>query len=101
MTGAIIIASFWGYFAHMRTVPPAVSLDCSGDRWPLGLMGLSMLGGLASGVLEAIGKSHDHGTGTVIADVLIMMTDFGALDDNLTLPILSGSFLYLLLQLFC
>jgi len=81
MTGAIIIASFWGYFAHMRTVPPAVSLDCSGDRWPLGLMGLSMLGGVASGVLEAI--------------------DFGTLDDNLTLPILSGSFIYLLLQVFC
>jgi len=81
LTGAMIVASFWGYFAHWRTVPPAISLDCSQDRWRLGLIGLSVLGGLASGVIEAF--------------------DFGSLDDNLTLPILCGASLFLLLQLFC
>lgn len=81
ITGAMIIGSFWGYFAHWRTAPPAVSLDCSPGRWPLGLIGLSVLGGLASGVIEAF--------------------DFGSLDDNLTLPILSGTCLFAMLRLFC
>jgi len=81
LTGVMIIASFWGYFAHWRTAPPAASLDCSRGQWPLGLIGLSVLGGLASGVIEAF--------------------DFGSLDDNLTLPILSGGSLFVMLRLFC
>jgi len=84
VTGVIITSSFWGYFSRWRSVPPLVSFGsgaCARGQWSLGLVGLSAIVGLASGVIEAF--------------------DFGSLDDNLTLPILSGSTLWLLHQIIC
>lgn len=54
----------------------------------LGLLALSVVAGLVSGVAEALGMSLSYPTITELdTDIL---PDLGSLDDNLTLPIISG-----------
>jgi len=80
LTGFVITTSFWGYFAPMRAGFDAQSASGQGVVWMWkngGWSGLAVLGvvaGLVSGVTEAL--------------------DLGCLDDNLTLPILSGGLIW-------
>ncbi|KAF8230550.1 hypothetical protein L208DRAFT_1281361 [Tricholoma matsutake] len=80
VTGTLIAVGFWGWVAPFRSGTPGLSwvwdsgasLASSSSvtgRW-VGLGGLGVVAGLISGVAEAL--------------------DLGSLDDNLTLPIISG-----------
>ncbi|KDR74627.1 hypothetical protein GALMADRAFT_140993 [Galerina marginata CBS 339.88] len=86
VTGTCIALGFWGYVAPMRARGRDISwawdggvrqLDhatqtpiAAGGGGPLGLLVISIFAGLVSGIAEAL--------------------DLGSLDDNLTLPIISG-----------
>jgi len=83
VTGACIAIGFWGWIVPMCNTPSswqwAVGADATNEtvRAAGGWLGLSILGvvsGLVSGVAEAL--------------------DLGSLDDNLTLPIISGGCLW-------
>jgi len=81
-TGFLIATSFWGYFTYIRQTPPYALWNClsmSGD--PKGLLGIGLITGLISGVVEAL--------------------DLFSMDDNLTLPILSGAAIWVTLKLLC
>jgi len=86
ITGACITIGFWGWIAHMREGDAAswvwnegvrLGSDTASCQWIGGWTGLGIIGvaaGLVSGVAEAL--------------------DLGSLDDNLTLPVISGGCIY-------
>ncbi|KAF9269535.1 hypothetical protein L218DRAFT_915725 [Marasmius fiardii PR-910] len=89
VTGSAIAAGFWGWIAPMRTNVPDVTwwfdggvgagLSMNGSGGWLGLGLISVFAGLISAVAEAL--------------------DLGSLDDNLTLPVISGGGLFGLFKL--
>ncbi len=80
LTGAIIAAGFWGLYGRSGIVEPIWS-------WEDGVAGTSgvLAGGLGLGVVSVV-----SGLVSGVAEAL----DLGSLDDNLTLPILSGGCLF-------
>lgn len=90
LTGAAIVAGFWGWVAPAGNIQPAwtwtegpVALNSASaggllSGWT-GLGLLAVVGGVISGVAEAL--------------------DLGSLDDNLTLPIISGGCIWGFLKL--
>ncbi|KAF8188034.1 hypothetical protein BJ912DRAFT_968981 [Pholiota molesta] len=94
LTGAAIAFGFWGLIAPIRNggrditwawtggvrdVVPNGEPTSLGGGGPLGLLVLSVFAGVVSGVAEAL--------------------DLGSLDDNLTLPIISGGCILVFLKL--
>ncbi|EUC59547.1 CTP-dependent diacylglycerol kinase [Rhizoctonia solani AG-3 Rhs1AP] len=74
LTGALVVSAFWGWAVSPEYIPnetPAWQWAQGG--W-LGLGALSLCSGLAAGITEAL--------------------DIGGLDDNLTLPIISGGLIW-------
>lgn len=79
VTGACIAVAFWGWIAPVREDPADVTWWWntgvkSTGHGPTGWLGLTVIGavtGIVSGIAEAL--------------------DLGSLDDNLTLPIISGA----------
>jgi len=103
VTGALIAAGFWGYMAPIRP------LDCSWT-WEGGVAPALMEGTLTQGakayvegVRGSVGGKFD-GAGwlglsliAVVAGLaagVVEALDVGSLDDNLTLPILSGGIIF-------
>ncbi|TFK21015.1 hypothetical protein FA15DRAFT_646236 [Coprinopsis marcescibilis] len=86
ITGACIAIGFWGYLAPLRSSVQDTAWTWEGginNAGGGGLLGLAVIGivaGLVSGVAEAL--------------------DLGAIDDNLSLPIISGTCLYGFFKLF-
>ncbi|KZT43329.1 hypothetical protein SISSUDRAFT_968198, partial [Sistotremastrum suecicum HHB10207 ss-3] len=88
LTGLVITTSFWGYFGPLRAGFDAGSASVAASEpgmvwtWKNGSWGglavLGVVAGLISGVTEAL--------------------DLGCLDDNLTLPILSGGAIWALAE---
>jgi len=83
--GFLITTSFWGYLAYFRDGPPHASWSPSSTsgrlRGTIGLLTVGGISGLISGVTEAL--------------------DLGSLDDNLTLPVISGIAIWATLWLVC
>lgn len=77
VTGALIAFGFWGWLAPMRQLDQALSwsweggINGAGCAGLWGLLRLSLFTGLVTGVAEAL--------------------DLGDVDDNLSLPIISGA----------
>ncbi|KAH8102311.1 hypothetical protein BXZ70DRAFT_931436 [Cristinia sonorae] len=86
VTGATVVAGFWGWTVQMGVANPLWTwenglVEAQTDvlsGWA-GLAVLSVVGGLVSGVAEAL--------------------DLGSLDDNLTLPIISGGCIWAFMKL--
>ena len=120
LTGALTAVMFWGWFAPLVNRPEvswswvdgfstssaagAGALDgVKQGRGSLdfgGWMGLGIIGavaGLVSGVAEALGDWLVHLLST-LPDLLLK--DLGSVDDNLSLPVISGTCLYGLFKLF-
>lgn len=80
LTGALIAVGFWGVLASTRfggrdaTWTWEGGVNNAGGGGPLGLAVIGLVAGLVSGIAEAL--------------------DLGSLDDNFTLPIISGSCLF-------
>ena len=93
VTGALITAGFWGWLGPLGSAAPVWSWESgvAGTGVLSGGLGLSMIGlvgGLIAGVSEALGTSlHFIFTSWCL---LTRLVDVGSLDDNLTLPIVSG-----------
>ncbi|GJE97593.1 hypothetical protein PsYK624_138140 [Phanerochaete sordida] len=83
VTGAAIVAGFWAFIGPLGEEEPVWTLEGgiggtgSFSGW-VGLGAISVISGLVSGISEAL--------------------DLGSLDDNLTLPILSGGCIWGLFQ---
>jgi len=78
-TGAAIAAGFWGFLTPFAAVPSSVPVPpgAIAPAWPtLGVV--AALTGIVAGVAEAL--------------------DIGSLDDNLTLPIISGGVIWIFLK---
>ncbi|CAE6424674.1 unnamed protein product [Rhizoctonia solani] len=74
LTGSLIASSFWGWAVTPEFIPnESPAWQWSQGGW-LGLGALSVCSGLAAGITEAL--------------------DIGGLDDNLTLPIISGGLIW-------
>jgi len=94
LAGASIVAGFWGWISPMGNVQPLWHWD-SGVVYPLadgsGTVGSSFMGGWTGlGVMSVVG-----GVVSGVAEAL----DLGSLDDNLTLPIISGGCIWGFLSL--
>lgn len=78
----------------MRNPDTGASLGGGGA---LGLLAISVFAGLVSGVAEALGKWLPISFSCAL--IHIRLIDLGSLDDNLTLPIISGGCLFGFLKL--
>ncbi|KAL1743635.1 hypothetical protein HDZ31DRAFT_83261 [Schizophyllum fasciatum] len=74
VTGALIAVGFWTLLAPVRSADMSWRFDLSSTSGCIALAALALWAGLVSGVAEAL--------------------DLGSLDDNLTLPIISGGCLF-------
>ncbi|KAG8718658.1 hypothetical protein FRC09_012327 [Ceratobasidium sp. 395] len=87
VTGSLITFSFWGWAVTPEFIvgePPVWSWDrtSSTGGW-FGLGALSLASGLVAGITEALGKFFD-----------LFPNYIGGLDDNLTLPVISGALIW-------
>lgn len=103
LTGALIAVGFWGVLASTRfggrdaTWTWEGGVNNAGGGGPLGLAVIGLVAGLVSGIAEALGAFtlrrinhlHHHSSSLMLA-----FLDLGSLDDNFTLPIISGSCLF-------
>ncbi|KAI4520234.1 hypothetical protein K525DRAFT_225725, partial [Schizophyllum commune Loenen D] len=74
VTGALIAVGFWTLIAPVRPADMSFQFDLSSTSGCVALAALALWAGLVSGVAEAL--------------------DLGLMDDNLTLPIISGGCLF-------
>lgn len=101
MTGAVVAAGFWGWIGLAGNIQPIWTFDQGVATEPgtsafggwLGLGLISVVSGFVSGVAEALGSCFIP---FLASDgcTLIRLLDLGSLDDNLTLPIISGGCLW-------
>lgn len=94
ITGALITAGFWGWIGPLGNADPMWSLEggVAGTGVLMGWLGLgliSVVGGIISGVAEALGTLRFLHI-LALHRVHRLRADLGSLDDNLTLPIISG-----------
>ncbi|TEB26973.1 hypothetical protein FA13DRAFT_1635204 [Coprinellus micaceus] len=88
VTGAVCAMGFWAFISPMRfggrdaTWSWEGGVRGAGGGGPVGLLLIGVVAGLVSGIAEAL-----DGTRTLIS----FFVDLGNLDDNLTLPIISGT----------
>lgn len=91
VTGALITFVFWGW----AVTPEYITDENPAWHWSrggwLGLSALSLCSGIAAGITEALGElinfQHAVGANRICPDI-------GGLDDNLTLPIISGALIW-------
>ncbi|KAJ4490463.1 hypothetical protein J3R30DRAFT_3749817 [Lentinula aciculospora] len=106
LTGACIALGFWGWIAPIPLPNErgdvtwfwngGVSGSGAFGGW-LGLTAISFFAGLVSGVAEALGKANT--ISSFMSLTVLFSKDLGSLDDNLTLPIISGGCLWAFFKL--
>jgi len=103
LTGSAVAFGFWGYIAPLRTsgsemtwswddgvrrIAESGEVTSLGAGGVFGLIAISVVSGLVSGIAEALGNHYSPSP--FFAMVLTFDVELGSLDDNLTLPIISG-----------
>lgn len=96
-TGTCIAIAFWAWIAPMRfggkELVWSFEKGVTGSGTLSGWLGLSIVGlvaGLISGVAEAMGECYPCFCFYLLWILMFSCEDLGSLDDNLTLPIVSG-----------
>lgn len=114
LAGAAVAAGFWGWIAPLGNIQPLWSLEpgsaihvveAAGEKavasgWG-GLGLISVVSGVVSGVAEALGEHHFRNrifticSASMFGDrtdscAWLLFPDLGSVDDNLSLPIISG-----------
>jgi diacylglycerol kinase (CTP) len=119
LTGACVAVAFWKHIAPFRSTDLSWKWDTgiqsvtfSGSDWLrshlstvsfegvrtggwVGLAAIAIVAGLVTGIAEALGKRNFLHQ---MADFLIILADL-SLDDNLTLPVISGGCLLVFFRL--
>ena len=91
VTGALIAVGFWTLIAPVRPADMSFQFDLSSTSGCVALAALALWAGLVSGVAEALGACLIMGRASSLAHPYL---DLGSMDDNLTLPIISGGCLF-------
>jgi diacylglycerol kinase (CTP) len=91
ITAGAIVFGFWGWIAPMANRETSWTWDHKILGGWAGLSFLSVVSALVGGVAEALGMFFDkQKMGQDSENDLCYSLDLGSLDDNLTLPIISG-----------